>query len=217
MFIDKEELFEKISDAVVKMDEGKTVLLCRKAVEEKIPAYEAINRGLCSGMERAGVLFEKEEYFVTELLMCSDAMYSGIDVFKPYLTKSHDKKCKVVIGVIEGDTHDIGKTLVKIMMEAAGFEVLDLGRDVPPVRFYEEARRINADVIAISDLMTTTMNRIKEVIDILERENMRKNFKVIIGGRCISQNFADEIGADGYSSNAVEAVKLVKSLVESVE
>jgi methylmalonyl-CoA mutase cobalamin-binding domain/chain len=138
-------------------------------------------------------------------------------VLKPYLTKFYDKKCKVVIGVIEGDTHDIGKTLVKIMMETAGFEVLDLGRDVPPVKFCEEAKRINADVIAISNLMTTTMNRMGEIIDILEKENMRKSFKVIVGGRCISQNFADKIRADGYSSNAVEAVKLVKSLVEAVE
>lgn len=217
MSIDKQELLKKISHAVVEMDEDETVLLCRKVVEKEISAYEAIEKGLCNGMERAGALFEKEEYFVTELLMCSDAMYAGIDVLKPYLNKSSDNKFKIVIGVIQGDTHDIGKTLVKIMLETAGFEIIDLGRDVAPIKFYEEAKKVNADIIAVSSLMTTTMNRIREVISILEKENVRENFKVMVGGGCISQNFADKINADGYSSNAVEAVKIAKSLVGYVD
>ncbi len=213
MSIDKQELFKNISDAVVEMDEDEVVLLVKKAVEEKIDAYEVIDRGLSDGMGRAGILFEKEEYFVTELLMCSDAMYAGIDVLLPYLSKCRNNPFKIVIGVIEGDTHDIGKTLVKIMLEAAGFQVLDLGRDVPPIKFYEEAKKANADIIAVSNLMTTTMRRMEEVIKILEKENARKDFKVMIGGGCISQNFADEIGADGYSASAVEAVRLAKNLV----
>lgn len=214
MSANKDELFKKISDSVVDMDEDNVILLSRQVIEEKIDAYEAIAKGLSDGMERAGILFENEEYFVTELLMCSDAMYAGIDILKPYLHKSSKSaKYKIVIGVIEGDTHDIGKTLVKLMLESAGFEVLDIGRDVPPIKFYEEAKRINADIIAISNLMTTTMNRMREVISILKKENAREKFKVMIGGGCISQGFADKIGADGYSKNAVEAVRLAKRLI----
>lgn len=218
MSIIKEELFKKISDAVVEMDEDKTILLCRQVLENKIDAYEAIIEGLSNGMERAGILFEREEYFVTELLMCSDAMYAGIDILKPYLKKADNEcKYKIVIGVIEGDTHDIGKTLVKLMLESSGFEVLDLGRDVPPVKFCKEAERINADIIVVSNLMTTTMKRMKEVIQILQKENIRKKFKIMVGGGCISQGFADEIGADGYSENAVEAVRLAKRLTGQME
>ncbi|MFL0194704.1 corrinoid protein [Clostridium sp. WILCCON 0269] len=214
MSIKKHELFKKISDAVVEMDEDTVILLSNQVIEEKLDAYEAITEGLSQGMERAGVLFEEEEYFVTELLMCSDAMYAGIDVLEPYLNKSNkSSKYKIVIGVVEGDTHDIGKTLVKLMLDAAGFEVLDIGRDVPPIKFYEEAKRINADIIAVSNLMTTTMKRMEEVIGILEEQNDRGNFKVMVGGGCISQDFADKIKADGYSANAVEAVRLAKSLV----
>lgn len=217
MSVNKEELFKKISDAVVEMDEDEAVLLCKQVLEKKIDAYEAIIKGLSNGMERAGVLFEREEYFVTELLMCSDAMYAGIEILKPYLKKTDNEcKYKIVIGVIEGDTHDIGKTLVKLMLEASGFEVLDLGRDVPPIKFCEEAKRINAHIIVISNLMTTTMKRMKEVIQILQEENIRNKFKIMVGGGCISQGFADEIGANGYSENAVEAVRLAKRLAAQI-
>lgn len=120
-----------------------------------------------------------------------------------------------MIGVVEGDTHDIGKNLVKIMLESAGYEIIDLGRDVPPRRFVDAAIENNADVIALSTLMTTTMDRMSDVIGILNEENIRDKFKVIVGGGPISQSFADKIGADGYSVNAAEAVRLVKRLLNS--
>lgn len=211
----KEELFTCLSDAVVDMDEDLTVSLSHEVIESDFDAYEAIDQGLSHGMERAGQLFEEEEYFIPELLMCSDAMYAGLDVLKPQIkTTAGDEKYKVVIGVVEGDTHDIGKNLVKIMLETSGFEVIDLGRDIPPALFVETAKAEKANIIALSTLMTTTMDGMEEVIRILNEEKIRDQFKVIVGGGPISQSFADKIGADGYSINAAEAVKLARRLVK---
>lgn len=209
----KEELYKNISDAVLNMEEEETVILSNEVVVEGHDAYEAIDKGLADGMDRAGKLFEEEEYFIPELLMCSDAMYAGLDVLKPHI-KADDRqeKQKVVIGVVEGDTHDIGKNLVKIMLETSGFEVIDLGRDIPPRDFVEKAREVNAKIIALSTLMTTTMDGMAEVIRILESEDIRGRFKVMIGGGPISQSFADKIGADGYSVNAADAVRLARKL-----
>ncbi len=209
----KEELYKSLSDAVVNMEEEEAVILANEAILEKHDAYEAIDKGLADGMERAGKLFEEEEYFIPELLMCSDAMYAGLDVLKPHI-KADDQaeKHKVVIGVIEGDTHDIGKNLVKIMLETSGFEVIDLGRDIPPRNFVEKAREASAKIIALSTLMTTTMDGMAEVVNILKNDGIRENFKVIVGGGPISQGFADKIGADGYSVNAAEAVRLARKL-----
>lgn len=211
---EKEKLFKKLSDAVVNMDEEETVLLSKKVVVDGYDAYEAIDKGLADGMDRAGKLFEEEEYFIPELLMCSDAMYAGLDVLKPHI-RINDKveRHRVVIGVVEGDTHDIGKNLVKIMLESAGFEVFDLGRDIPPIRFVEKAEEVNAKIIALSTLMTTTMDGMAEVINILNRQKIRDRYKVMVGGGPISQRFADKIGADGYSANAAEAVRLARRLV----
>ena len=213
----KDELFKSISDAVVSMEEDKTVKLSKEVIAAEYDAYEAIEQGLTNGMERAGRLFEEEEYFIPELLLCSDAMYAGLDVLKPYLKSSAvGEKQKVVIGVIAGDTHDIGKNLVKIMLETAGFDLIDLGRDVPPQQFVGKAKETGAKIIAISTLMTTTMNGMAEVIQILHQEKIRDKFRVMVGGGPISQSFAEKIGADGYAVNAAEAVRLARRLVEEV-
>ena len=216
MSTNKDELYKKIAQAVVDMDEEETVTLSKKVITESYDAYEAIDKGLSAGMEEAGKLFEEEEYFVPELLLCSDAMYVGLDILKPHIkTKNTEVRRKIVIGVIEGDTHDIGKNLVKIMLETAGFDVIDLGRDVSAKTFVKKAKEENADIIAISILMTTTMEGMTEVIKILEKEKIRDQFKIMIGGGPVSQSFADKIGADGYSINATEAVVLAKRLVNS--
>jgi len=213
MLVNKEELYKKLADTVVDMDEEETVNICNQVISENLDAYEAINNGLSEGMDQAGKLFDEEEYFVPELLLCSDAMYAGLEVLKPHIKAKDGKvKQKVVIGVVEGDTHDIGKNLVKIMLETAGFDIVDLGRDVAPLTFVEKAKEEEAKLIVISTLMTTTMEGMSEVIEILNKENIRENFKVMIGGGPISQVYADKIGADGYSVNAAEAVKLAKRL-----
>jgi corrinoid protein of di/trimethylamine methyltransferase len=209
-----ETLYGQLADAVVDMDEDRTVELSNQAVAEKVDAYEAIDKGLAKGMERAGQLFEEEEYFVPELIICSDAMNAGIDILKPHIKQGETTvKHRGVIGVIEGDTHDIGKNLVKIMLEAAGFDIVDLGRDVPSRTFVDKAIEIDADLILLSSLMTTTMDAMAEVIKILVEKGVRDKFKVAVGGGPISRAFADRIGADGYGKNATEAVRLCQSLV----
>jgi corrinoid protein of di/trimethylamine methyltransferase len=215
MSTNKDELFKKLADSVVDMDEETAASISNEVIAENLDAYEAINEGLTVGMDRAGKLFEEEEYFVPELLLCSDAMYAGLDVLKPHIVKNENEiKHKIVIGVIEGDTHDIGKNLVKIMLETSGFDVVDLGRDVPPSSFIEIAKKEKADIIALSTLMTTTMEGMNEVIELLKKEKIRDDFKIMIGGGPVSQGFADKIGADGYSANAAEAVVLAKRLVQ---
>jgi corrinoid protein of di/trimethylamine methyltransferase len=214
MLDQSEILFQALSDSVVEMEEDRTRKLSIQAVENGINALAAIEHGLVDGMNRAGRLFETEEYFIPELLLCSDAMYAGLEILRPHLKQEENKiRHKIVIGVVEGDTHDIGKNLVKIMLEASGFEIVDLGRDIPPQRFVDEAIKIQASVIALSTLMTTTMDGMAEVIQLLNKNKVRERFKVIIGGGPISQSFADRIGADGFAAGAPAAVKLVKKLV----
>lgn len=211
---DNAELFRGLSDAVVEMDEDLTRELSEQVISVKADPLAAIENGLVDGMNRAGELFESEEYFIPELLLCSDAMYTGLDVLKPHLKQDRTaNRPKIVIGVVEGDTHDIGKNLVKIMLESAGFELYDLGRDVPPAKFVEEAKEVGASVIALSTLMTTTMSGMEEVVKLLKEAGIRDSVKVIVGGGPISQSFANQIGADGYSSNAPDAVRLVKRLL----
>ena len=216
MQLNQEELFQRLSEAVVAMNEEKTVELAKMVIANDIDAYEAIQKGLSRGMERAGHLCEEGEYFVPELLTCSDAMYAGLDILRPYVkTTKEGKKYKVVIGVVEGDTHDIGKNLVKIMLEASGFEVYDLGRDIPPSQFVDKAQEVKADIIALSTLMTTAMGRMSDVIHLLKEKSIRDLFKVIVGGGPISQAFADNIGADGYAANSFAAATLARKLVKS--
>lgn len=211
----KAELISRLSECVVEMEEEEIVEVARTYIEEGFSAFDGIYEGLLDGMNKASDLFDAEEYFVTDILLCSDAMYAGLDVLRPYLpiTSINEKGYKVVIGVIEGDTHDIGKNLVKIMLETAGFEVIDLGRDVPLDDLVDKAMETGASIICMSTLMTTTMGGMKTVIDKLVEKGVRDRFKIMIGGSPISKKYADEIGADGYTANAVEAVKLAKKFV----
>lgn len=209
-----QELYDMLAEAVVEMDEEQVLELTDQVIAKKLDAFEAIDRGLSKGMEKAGALFEEEEYFVPELLMCADAMNLGVDKLKPHIkVKSSMEKVKIVIGVIQGDTHDIGKNLVKLMLENAGFEVIDLGRDISPNTFIQSAELNHAEIIMVSSLMTTTMEGMKEIITLLEEKGVRNRYKVCIGGGPVSQNFADKIGADGYSKNAADAVRLCQSLI----
>ena len=210
----KEELIELMYDCVVEMEDEDVVDICNEYLEAGYDAYDGIMDGLVAGMNKASELYDEEEYFVTDMLLCSDALYAGLEVLRPHLksTDAQGEQKKVVIGVVEGDTHDIGKNLVKIMLETAGFDMYDLGRDVPLDAFIEKAKEVDADIIAMSTLMTTTMGGMGTVIKKLEEAGIRDKVKVMIGGGPISRKFADEIGAEGYSRNAVEAVKLAKQL-----
>jgi dimethylamine corrinoid protein len=212
--MEKSMVFKEIRDALVEMEQEKVVELSNKCLEEKIDASEIINNGLLQGMNEVSRLYEEEEYFLPEVLMCSDAFNAGLDVVKPHLDKNlMQDPIKVVIGVVEGDTHDIGKNLVKIMMESSDFKVYDLGRDVELDKFVDKAEEINADIICMSTLMTTTMDGMKNVVDKLKERNIRDKFKVMIGGGPISKHFADIIGADLYTKDANEAVRKAKEIM----
>ena len=210
----KEELLQKMSDMVFEMEDEEIADVCEEYIAAGYDALDGILHGLVDGMNRASEMYDQEEYFVTDLLLCSDAMYAGLDVLRPHLPEdaSVGEAKKAVIGVVEGDTHDIGKNLVKIMMETAGFEMFDLGRDVPLDSFVEKAKEVDADLIMMSTLMTTTMPGMKEVINKLKEQGIRDSIKVMVGGSPISQKYAEDIGADGYSRNAVEAVEVAKRL-----
>jgi len=209
-----QEILDKLARGVRDMDEELTVAAAQEALQKNIGALQAINEGLVTGMNEAGSLYNAEEYFVPELLMCSDAMYAGLDVLTPHIERSNEvSRAKVVIGVIEGDTHDIGKNLVKLMVEVGGFEIYDLGRDVPLASFVAKVKEVKADVLCLSTLMSTTMEGMAEVIELLRKEGLREQVAVMVGGGPISQAFADRIGADGYSENAIGAVELARQLV----
>ena len=211
----KEELLAKLSECVLEMEEDEVVEVAQEYIDAGYPAFDGIMEGLVDGMNKASDLYDAEEYFVTDVLLCSDAMYAGLEILRPHLPAEADdkEKAKAVIGVVEGDTHDIGKNLVKIMLDTAGYEMYDLGRDVPLDAFVEKAKEVNAQLVCMSTLMTTTMDGMKVVIEKLKEAGIRDKVKVMIGGSPISQKFADEIGADGYSTNAVEAVKLAERLL----
>lgn len=209
----REEILKDLADGVLHLDEDLAVAAAHEAIESGLEAYDAITNGLVVGMNRAGELYDEEEYFVPELLICSDAMYAGLNVLQPYLKKEDvEAKLKCVIGVVEGDTHDIGKNMVGIMLDVGGFEIHDLGRNVPLASFVEKAKEVDADLICLSTLMTTTMDGMATVIEMLKEEGIRDRFKVLVGGGPISQAFADKIGADGYADNAASAVRVAKQV-----
>jgi len=212
----KEELLQQLSDCVFEMEDESIADIAKEYIDAGYEALDGVLKGLVDGMNRAGQMYEEEEYFVTDLLVCSDAMYNGLKILRPHLPQENNSDAvnyKCVIGVVEGDTHDIGKNLVRIMLETAGFEMYDLGRDVPLKSFVEKAKDVDAQLICLSTLMTTTMPGMKEVVDMLEKEGLKDKVKVMIGGGPISQAYCDQIKADGYAVNAIGAVTMAKKLV----
>lgn len=210
----KEQLLRKLETCVLEMEDEEVSEVAKEYVQSGYNAYEGIMDGLCRGMEKAGQLYEDGEYFIPEIVACSDAMYSGINILRPHINVDKvEKKASIVIGVVEGDTHDIGKNLVKTMLEATGYDVYDLGKNVPPHEFIKKAKEVDAKIIGMSTLMATTMEQMKVVIQLLEQSGLRSQIKVMIGGGPVSQKYADEIGADYYTSNAAEAAECVKQIL----
>ena len=203
-----------IYQSVVEGESSQTAKGIQEALDEGIRAEVILNEGMVSAMSEVGRLFEQGEYFVPEMLISARAMQAGLSVLKPALAKAEVRSTgKVVIGTVNGDLHDIGKNLVGMMLEGAAFEVIDLGTDVPPERFVEAIKTNGAQIVAISALLTTTMNNMKGVIQAICAAGLRKNVKIIVGGAPLSAEFAQSIGADGYSADASKAVALAKSLI----
>ena len=202
----KQEILKGLHDAVVEFEEEEVVELAKAALEEGVDAYEAAMDGLAAGMETVGQMYTDQVYFVPEMLMCADALYAGLDILKPHIKgKEAAVKGQVVIGTVEGDVHDIGKNLVKMMFDVAGFTVHDLGKDVKLERFVEEQLKTESEIVALSALMTTSMLAMPKVIEMIKARN--PDVMIMMGGAPISQEVADNYGADGYASNAANAVQ----------
>ena len=213
--MENSDIFYRLTQAVIDMDATRAAAAAAAVIQHNVDPYEAIIEGLAKGMDKVNELFESEEYFVPEILLCADAMNAGIEVLRPYLPKETAwNKKKVVIGVVKGDTHDIGKNLVKIMLDNAGFEMHDLGRNVPYAKFVDTAGAVKADLVCLSTLMTTTMDGMQVIIEDLKKAGIAS--RVMVGGGPISPGFAKNIGADGYAKNASEAVKVAKGLFQEI-
>lgn len=213
----RQEILKALDEGVVEYEEDQVKEAALRALDEGVNAYDAVMNGLAAGMEKVGKLYDQQEYFVPELLMCADALYIGLDILKPHISLEDlgDKpKGQVVIGTVQGDVHDIGKNIIKLMFEVAGFTVHDLGRDVPLEKFVEEQLRTDSEIVALSAMMTTTMMGMKKVIEMIKEKN--PNVAIMLGGAPVTKDTADLFGADGYAEtagNAVqEAIKMISQL-----
>ena len=201
-----------LADAIIKGDQNAAVQITKAALEEGTSAEKVLNEGLIAGMEVIGGRFKKNEVYIPEVLIAARAMKMAMEVLEPELVKAGVKpRGKLLIGTVQGDLHDIGKNLVAMMLKGAGFEVVDLGVDIGPEKFVEQARTTGAHLIGMSALLTTTMPSIEKTLNALKEAGV--SAKVMIGGAPVTQGYADKIGADGYSPDAASAVVLAKSLV----
>ena len=212
----KEEFFKGISRAIVDLDEVKAIEYAKKAIKENMNLLDIVEKGFADGIRKVGELWEEGEFFLPELMRGAQIMQSCLDLLMPHLQSYSEKISQgtVVIATIEGDIHSIGKTLVATMLRAYGYEVFDLGADVPIEKIVEEAIEKNADIIGISALLTTTMTGQKKVIELLNAKNLANKFKVIFGGAPVTNTWVKECNADGFAENAIGAVRLVKSLLD---
>jgi len=204
---------EKIYQSILEGDMGETQDQVQAAIDADLPAKDILQKGMIAGMSEVGRLFEEGEYFVPEMLIAARAMQAGLVILKPKLVDAGIEPVgKVAIGTVKGDLHDIGKNLVAMMMEGAGFEIVDLGTDVVPEDFVEAAKD-DANIIGLSALLTTTMQSMESAIQAIEAVGLRDQVKIIIGGAPVTAEYAENIGADGYAPDASQAANLAKSLL----
>ena len=207
---------EKIYEGILDGNANLVTTEVQKALDAGFGPAEILNQGMIAAMGEVGRLFEEGEYFVPEMLIAARAMQKGLVILKPHLTEADVKSPgKVAIGTVKGDLHDIGKNLVAMMLEGAAFEVIDLGTDVSPEKFVAAVRDNGAQIVAMSALLTTTMTNMKNTIDALTEAGLRDQVKVMVGGAPVTQKYADQIGADGFSEDASRAVAKAKLLLAS--
>jgi len=210
-----DEVLKQLYDAVLDGDSKTTAEKVQAALDAGIGPEKVLNEGMVAAMGEVGRLFEAGEYYVPEMLIAARAMQSGLAILKPQLVKADIKPAgKIVAGTVKGDLHDIGKNLVCMMLEGAAFEIVDLGTDVAPEKFVEAVKSTGAQIVALSALLTTTMPNMKTTIEALKAAGLRDKVKVMIGGAPVSEGYAHEIGADGYSVDASRAVSLAQSLIK---
>jgi 5-methyltetrahydrofolate--homocysteine methyltransferase len=205
---------QALAAAVISGKRDDVANLTQAAVDEGVSAEQIVNEGLIAGMTVVGAKFKANEFYVPEVLIAARAMHAGMDIVKPLLAQSGvQPRGTVAIGTVKGDLHDIGKNLVAMMLEGGGYSVLDLEVDVPPEKFVEAVKSQGAQIVALSALLTTTMPSMKDTIDALAEAGVRDQVKVMIGGAPVTQNYADEIGADGYAPDAASAVDVANALI----
>lgn len=208
-------MIEELRQAVIAGNMSQAKALAERALDSGLAPGAILNKALIAGMDQVGELFKANEVYVPEVLLSAKSMQQAMQVLKPHLVKTGVKpRGKIVVGTVRGDLHDIGKNLVAMMLEGAGFEVIDLGNDVPPERFVDAAVEHGAGIIGMSALLTTTMCVMKDAIDTLGRRNLRGKIKTMVGGAPLTASFAKEIGADGYGDDAASAVDLAKKFME---
>jgi len=209
----KEELYKELSDAIVSCKKDQVLAAVEKARGE-LEAPDIIENGLAAGMNEVGTLFERGKLFLPHVMMAAEAMQAGVDELKDDMPESSEKAASVIVnGTVEGDVHDIGKSIVSTMLQTSGFEVYDIGRDTPVADFIAKIKETDANMVGISALMTTTLQGQKEVIEALEEEGLRDKVKVMVGGAPATNSWAKKIGADCYAENATEAVNKAKELL----
>jgi 5-methyltetrahydrofolate--homocysteine methyltransferase len=210
-----EEVLKQLYDAVLEGDSKTTTEAVQAALDAGVRPEKVLNEGMVAAMGEVGRLFEAGEYYVPEMLIAARAMQSGLAILKPQLVKADIKPAgKIVAGTVKGDLHDIGKNLVCMMLEGAAFEIVDLGTDVAPEAFVEAVKSTGAQIVALSALLTTTMPNMKTTVEALKAAGLRDKIKIMIGGAPVSENYAREIGADGYAMDASRAVSVAQSLIK---
>jgi 5-methyltetrahydrofolate--homocysteine methyltransferase len=206
-----EAVLERLKEAVVKFDVDAVKEACDDALQQKIPPYEIVTEGMAKGMEIIGEKYEKGEFFLSELIMAAETMKEGIKIIEPYLQAvGKSSKGQVVLGTVEGDLHDIGKNIVASLLRGSGFGVADLGANVPPRRFVEEAEISNAQIVGMSALLTTTMVKMADTMKALVEAGIRDRLKVILGGAPINSAYATKIGADAAANDAIDGVAICR-------
>lgn len=212
----KEDLFQAMAQSIIEGEAEEAERLARQAIEQGIEPVEAINKGYVAGLDEVGEQFGCGEMFLPDLVQAAEAMKAAVAVLEPEMARRGSSRHvlgKVVIGTVEGDIHDIGKTLVATMLSASGFQVYDLGVSVPIQKFVDKAGEVGADIVGLSALLTTTMVKQRKIIEDLAGAGLRPKVKVMVGGAPVTRSWADEIGADGYSEDAMGAVAVAKRLV----
>lgn len=210
------EIYELMKTAVLDGDEEEAARLAQQALDENLDLQLVLNEGFLAGIKEAGQLYEDEEYFLPDLICSADAMKCALAILDETIKKGSDDSkpnVKVALVTVNGDVHDIGKTIVGAMLTASGYEVHDLGTDVPNDVVLEKVKELKPQILGLSALLTSTMEEQKNIIDLMDSENLRTKTKVIIGGAPVNQEWADQIKADGYSDNAISAVKLISELL----
>jgi len=209
------DTLEEIAESVVEIDFDRSKRLVRRALREGVPPVDIILKGLSKGMERVGELYEASEYFEAELIASGQVMQEAIEIVKPHIrVEEIESPGTLIIGTVKGDLHDIGKNMVIAMMRSAGFRIVDLGVDVGKDAFVEAVRKADGKtIVAMSALLTTTMPAMKEIVGELDKQGLRKKVKVLLGGRPLNEEFARQMGADGYAKDAVSAVRVAKELL----